>query len=191
MEQFGFEIVRDLHFAGGDLVWSCAYKTKFAMAQAFGVVVGSGAHGRAEDAAGHGTPCVHIAAAGYGIERGTCGFVGEVVKFFLILDGLSECAGFTIAGETCAVFLEPCAGAVFDPLRRLRVCCMQCFHSGAEADGVERVDGEGSVTALRAADAAGKKCSGVAGGFGERSIHDLHEFGIARGKGHEESIIAR
>ena len=90
-----------------------------------------------------------------------------------------------IAGKIGAVLGEPGAGAAFDFGGKRRLRGAERGHAGAEARGVERVDGEGAVAALRATDAAGKKVSGAAGGIGERGIDDLHEFGVARGKGHE------
>ena len=177
--------MRDGHFACGNLLGRGSDEAEFAMAEAFLAVVAYCAHGRAEDAAGHGTPGVHIAAAGRGVEGGTGGFVGEVREFFLILEGFSEYAGVSVAGEIRAVFRKPGAGAGFDFGCERGTCGAELVHSGAEARGIEGVDGECAVAALRAADAAGEKRSGAARCFGKRSVYDLDEFGIARGKGHE------
>jgi hypothetical protein len=167
MEQLRFEIVRDGHFAGGDLFGCCADKAKFAMAQAFFAVFACGAHGRAEDAAGHGPPCVDIAAAGRGVERGASGIVGEVLKAGLIFRRTTECAGVSIAGEIRAVCREPGAGAAFDLSRERGIYGVQLDHSDAKARGVQRVDGKGSVAALRAADAAGQERTGAASRLGK------------------------
>ncbi len=97
----------------------------------------------------------------------------------------AEYARFRSPGKSRAVFREPSAGAAFDFSRKRGICGAQLSHSGAKARGVERVDGESSVAALRATDAAGQERSSAASCLGKRSIHNLHEFGIARGKGHK------
>ena len=65
-----------------------------------------------------------------------------------------------------------------------RVWVRAGLHAGAEAEGVERADGEGAVATLRAAGAAGEPRTGAPSRIGQRRIHDLHEFVIARGKIH-------
>jgi hypothetical protein len=62
---------------------------------------------------------------------------------------------------------------------------VQLLHANAKARHIECVDGESSVTALRAAQAAGEKISGTASSIGERSIDDLDEFCFACGQGHK------
>jgi len=185
VEQFRLEIVRDGHFAGGHLFRSSTDEAQLAMAKAFGAVFASGAHRRAEYAASHGPPRLHIAATGCGVERRTCGIVGEVFEAGLVSRGTAKRAGVSIAGKIRAVLREPGAGAALDLGREHGICGAQLGHSGAEARGVKRVDGEGSMAALRAADTAGKERSGTASGLGKRSIHDLHKLGIARRKVHK------
>ena len=93
--------------------------------------------------------------------------------------GCAESAGLRIAGKIRAHARRARRGRgarsrqqVRDPITR------KVSHSSAESRGVESVDGESSVAALRAADAAGKQGSGTAGGIGERGIDDLHEVRI-------------
>ncbi|MGB9289009.1 MAG: hypothetical protein WCC31_09930, partial [Terracidiphilus sp.] len=70
---------------------------------------------------------------------------------------------------------------------------VQRSHSGAETGCVERVDGEGSVAALSASDAAGEKTAGSVRGIGEGCVNylnkpcvaDLDELARARGEWHE------
>jgi hypothetical protein len=185
VQQFGFEIVRDGHLAGGDLLRCGADEAEFAVAQAFGAVVIGRANRRSEDAASHRTPGVDVAPAGGGVERGTGCVVGEAVEFFLVLDGFSKCADVGIAGKIGAVLGEPGLGAAFDRCGEFRIGYAQRGHASAKARSVERVDGECAVAALRASNAAGEQISGTARCVGERGIDDLDEFGVARRKRHE------
>ena len=149
------------------------------------------ADGRAEDATGHGTPGIDIAEAGGGVEGGTRGVVGEVFEAGLVGFGVSEEAGEGIAGKVGQVLGEPGAGAAFEIGGEGWLVGAQCFHAGAEAEDVECVDGEGSVAALGAAGAAGEPGAGAARGFGQRGVDDLHELGIAGGKGHSAKDSCR
>jgi hypothetical protein len=54
-----------------------------------------------------------------------------------------------------------------------------------ETKGVERVDGKGAVTALRAAEAADEPRAGATGCVGEGGVNDLDELGILRGQTHD------
>jgi len=162
IEQFCFKIVRDRHFAGGDLLGRGADEAELAMPQALGAVLACCAHRRAEDAAGHRSPRVHIAAAGCGVKRGACGIVGEVFEACLIFDRIAERARVSISGKKWTVFRKPGSGAALDFSRERWICGAQFSHSGTEARGVKRVDGKGSVAALRATNAACKERSGAA-----------------------------
>lgn len=86
---------------------------------------------------------------------------------------------------------EPCVCTELDDGGKSGIGRAKCMHSGAEARGVEGVDGKGPVAALRAADAAGEEGSGAAGGIGERSVNDPDKLGIARGKFHEDKDSER
>jgi hypothetical protein len=167
VEQFRFEIVRDGHFACGDLFGRGAHEAELAMTQAFRAAFACRAHGRAEDAARHGPPRVHIAPARCGVERGTCGNVGEVFEACLVFDRTTKCAGIAIAGKIRTVFRKPGASAALDLSRERGICGAQFIHSGAKARGVKRVDGKGSVAALRATDAASKERAGTASCLGK------------------------
>lgn len=189
MEQAGFERVGDGHFAGGDLGFGGADEAQFAAAQHVGwfvaLIVGGGhADGRTEDAAGHGAPGVDVAESCGGVEGGTRGFVGEVFESSVVGIGCAEEAGLGIAREVGEVFAEPGAGAEFEIGGEGGLGGAQRIHAGAEAEDVERIDGEGSVAALRAPGSAGEPGAGATAGFGERSIDDLHEFSVAWRKMH-------
>jgi hypothetical protein len=193
VQKFRFERVRDRHLAGGDLLWRRADEAELAMAETFGAVVVDGPNRRAEDAASHGTPPVDVATAAGGVERGASGIVSEVFKAGLIGSGFAKNAGFAIAGKAGTMLGEPGAGAEFEVCGERGICGAQSGHSLAEASGIESIDGEGAVAALRATDAAGEEVSGAAGGIGERGVDtleklgfaDLDELAVARGKGHE------
>ena len=79
---------------------------------------------------------------------------------------------------------EPRVGAGFDSFRGRGVRRAKFVHAAAEAKGIERIDGEGSMAALGAAGSAGQPLAGTMGGFSQRGIHDLHEFGVTGGQGH-------
>jgi hypothetical protein len=85
---------------------------------------------------------------------------------------------------------EPILCALLNARGEWGIGLAQGFHAGAEACGVERVDGESSVAALRAAWLAGEMRAGDAGDAGEFGVHDLDELGVARGEGHEFRIRA-
>lgn len=183
-EQFGFELVRDRHFAGGDFFVAGADEAELAATELIAI---ADADWWTEDAAGHGTPGINVAAASGGIEGGTGRFVGELFEFFLVGGGRAEEACLAIAREGRAVLVEPGLGATGEFGGQRGVGGADGVHTGAEAGGVEDVDGEGAVAALRTADAAGEPWAGTAGDIGKRSVDDLHEFGVARGEGHELS----
>ncbi len=191
IEEFSFKILRDRHFAGGNLGGRGADEAELAMAQAFDAVLICRANWGSENPASHGPPCVHVAPAGRWVERGTCGFVGEVCEAGMVFRGTSERARFAIAGKIRTMFREPGAGAILDLRRERGICGAQLGHSCAQARRIKRVDGKSSVTALRTAHAAGEERSGAAGCLGKRSIHNLHKLGIALRKlhrGHRFSI---
>jgi hypothetical protein len=154
-DQGFFEFVGGLHFAGGDLLWRCADEAEFAMGEGGGAGACVHLHGRAEDAAGHGAGCIEVAEAGGGVERGAGGFVGEVFEAGLILIRLAESAGGGVAGKFATEFGDPLLGAEFNGCGSGWVGGAEVVHSFAEAEGVELADGEGAVTALGAAGAAG------------------------------------
>ncbi len=187
MHDFGFEVMGNGHFAGGDLVFASAHEAELAAAEGIAV---AHAYGRAEDAAGHGAPGVDVAAAGSRIEGGTGGFVGKAFKLRLFGSGGAEDSGTEIAGKGGSVFREPKPGAAGEFGRESGVGDTKNLHPGAQALRIESVDGKGSVTALGAAEAAGEPVTGAPGGVGQSGIHDLHEPGIAGGERHVLRIRA-
>jgi hypothetical protein len=167
------------------------------VAEAFGAVFARCPNGRAEDAAGHRAPLVDVASASHGVERGAGGVVGKVFKAGLIGDRSAERSGLAIAGKLRTMFGKPGADTDLDCSGKRGVFVAQGSHAETEARGVESVDGEGAVAALRTTDAAGEEIPGAARGIGERGVNtlekpgfaDLHELGVARRKGHGERII--
>jgi AraC-like DNA-binding protein len=79
---------------------------------------------------------------------------------------------------------EPFAGTFLDCRCGRRVRFPQGLHAGAQAKSVKRIDGRGSVAALRAAGAASEPTARALGCIGERRIHDLHELPVTGGKAH-------
>src|SRR6266568_213424 len=66
---------------------------------------------------------------------------------------------------------------------------MQFPHAGAEAQRIERIDGKGSMAALRATATAGEPIARTPSGIRKRRIHDLNELLVAGGKLlHDERI---
>ena len=183
--------MRHRHFAGGYLLGRRTNKAQLAVAEARYAVVAFSANRWPEDAAGHGTPLINIAAAGCGVERGTRRVIGEVFELGLIGGRGADDAGVEIAGEVRSVLGEPRVGTTLDGGSEFGLGGAQSIHAGAEARSVECVDGESPVTALRAADAAGEEGASAAGGVSERGVDDLDELGIADGKRHERKDIER
>jgi len=175
-KQLGFELVRDRHFAGGDFPFGGAVEAEFATGEGF---VFGGTRGRSEDAAGHGSPGIDIAEASGRIEGGTGRIVSEVVEAGLVFVGCPEETGVAIAGEIRTVGGEPVARAVLDGLGCCRACGMQCLHPGAEAESIERVDGEGAMAALGATGATGEPGTGTLGGLGEGRVQDVDQLAVA------------
>jgi hypothetical protein len=184
-EERGFELLGNGHGAGGDLGGRGAGEAELAVAQGVFSFGTGGADGRPEDAAGHGAPGVDVATAGEGIEGRAGSVIGEVVEAGPIEVGRAEAAGSGIAGERGAVLVEPGAGAVFKGLRGGGRGGAQGVHAGVEAGGVEGVDGEGAVTALRAAGAANQPGAGLLRCAGQSGIDDLDELGVAGGETHK------
>jgi hypothetical protein len=60
-----------------------------------------------------------------------------------------------------------------------------CLHALLEAQCVERVDGEGSMAALRASKVADEPWAGAPGCVSEGGVDDLDELGILRGQAHD------
>ena len=138
------------------------------------------ANGRAEDAAGHGTPPVTSQRPVAGSSAGAGGIVGEIFELSLFGGG-DEHARLGIARKAGPMLGEPKAGTLVDFGCERGICGSKRRHSFTETRRVEGVDGERSMAALRATDAAGEEVPGAAGGTGERGVDNLHELGIAKG----------
>jgi hypothetical protein len=82
----------------------CADEAKLAVTEAFGATIVCATHGRAENAASHRPPRVHIAATGRGIERGASGIVSEVFEAGLIFGRTAERARNSITGKIWTIF---------------------------------------------------------------------------------------
>ena len=159
----------DLHFGCGDFFRGCVGEAEFADGEAFFAVVWIGfgilrTDGWAEDAAGHGAGCVDFASAGFGVEGGAGGVVGEVLEGLLGFFARVEDAGFLVAGEAGGEFFYILMGSACDFSGAIRGGCDHFGHGAAQAQGVEGVDGESSVAAGGAAGAAHEMRAGAAGG---------------------------
>ena len=113
-----------------------------------------------------GRHCVDIAASGRGVEGRAGGVVGEVFKVGAVSIGVAEAAGFGIAGKAGTVLANPDTRAALKFGGKVWIFAAQSFHAGDEALGIELVDGESAVTALRAALAADEPWAGAARGIG-------------------------
>jgi hypothetical protein len=185
-EELRFQFVRDRHLAGGYFGLGCTCEAELTVAEGgSGTGLSFHANGRPEDAAGQGAKCVDVATAGGGVEGWTGGFVGKVFELLVLGFGLAEEAGFGIAGKIGCMFGDPGTGATLDFGCKCGVGDAQRLHPFLETQGVEGVDGEGAVTALRAAEMADKPWAGTPGRVKESGVDDLHELGILRGQAHE------
>ena len=89
-----------------------------------------------------------------------------------------------IAGKAGAVLADPCFGAAFKAGGEIWVLGAQCSYTGSETLGIELVDGECAVAALRAAGAADEPGACAMGRIGQGCVHNLHEFVVAEGQAH-------
>jgi hypothetical protein len=184
-EELFFELVRERHLAGGDLVGAGSDEAELATGETFAA---GDTDRRSEDAAGHGAECINIAEAGLGIEGGTGCVVGEVFEASLVFLGGAEDSGVEAAGEVGGVLGEPCTSPVADRFSSVGAGGLERLHSGLEAGCVESVDGEGPVTTLGAAGAAGEHRSGAEGRVGQGDVNDLDEFAVADRNGHVDRL---
>ena len=112
-EELFFELVRERHFAGGDLVIGGSDEAELAAGEA---ITFRDADGRAKDAAGHWAEGVDVAETGVGIEGGAGCVIGEVFEAGVVLFGCSEDSSVEVAGEIWGVLGDPCTRAVADCL---------------------------------------------------------------------------
>ena len=175
------------HLACGDLIVSGANKAELATAEIVALVH---ADRRAKHTACHRPPFVDVAQAGHGVERGTGSIVGKVFEALLLFIGGSENARHRIARKVGTELCQPSAGSFLDRLRNRRILRAQRFHAGAETQGVKLIDGECSMTALRATGAAGEPWTRASGRIGESQIDDLHQFPVAVWKLHNKKHSA-
>jgi hypothetical protein len=80
LDETGLQIVRDRHFAGGDLGLACSDEAEIAASER----IAFHTNWRPKDAAGHGPPGVDVAEARCRIERRTRRLVGEVFEAGLV-----------------------------------------------------------------------------------------------------------
>jgi hypothetical protein len=82
------------------------------------------------------------------------------------------------------IFGDPGVGAALDFRFQCGVGDAQGLHAFLEAEGVKRVDGKGSMTALGAAETADEPRAGATSRVGEGRIDDLDQLGIAGREAH-------
>ena len=80
--------------------------------------------------------------------------------------------------------VEPLAGTLADSRRGCGIGQAQRVHADTQALGIERVDSESSVAALRTAGPAGEPVPRPPSDIGQRGVHDLHKFSVTGGKWH-------
>jgi hypothetical protein len=119
-----------------------------------------------------------------GVKSGTGRLIGVVFEAGAFGLGVSEAACSGIAGEGGAVFVEPDARTALNLRGEDGLLAAQCLHASGDSAGIELVDGEGAVTALRTPRAADKPRASAVCGVGKCGVHNLHEFLIAIGKRH-------
>jgi hypothetical protein len=91
----------------------------------------------------------------------------------------AETTGPKIAGEGMAMLSEPGGCASFDYSGQARIGTPQGIHAFDEPEGIEFVDREGAVAALRASRAACEPCACSPCCVGKRGIYNLYQFLIA------------
>jgi hypothetical protein len=151
-DQLFFKFVWKVHLTGGDLVVGGFDEAELAAGE--GITFGY-ADGRAEDATGHGSPCVDIAEAGVSIEGGASCVVGEVFEAGLIVFRCAEDSGCGVAGVIGGVLVDPGMSAGSNRFGFVWIGGEEGLHAGVETGSIKRVDGEDAVTALGASRAAG------------------------------------
>ena len=154
-EELFFELVRERHFAGGDLVIGGSDEAELAAGEG---ITFRDADGRAEDAAGHWAEGVDVAETGLGIEGGAGCVIGEVFEAGVVLFGCSEDSSVEVAGEIWGVLGDHVRARSRIAWAVLRVGDAEGLHAGLKAGGVEGVDGECAVTALGAAGRQANQC---------------------------------
>lgn len=178
VEQTGFELVGNPHFAGQDDIGRRALETELAEAERTALV----ANRRTEDTAGDGTGGIDGAAARIRVERRTDGIVGEVLEALAVSLGGTENAGGRIAGEIGGMDRDPGESTLTQSLSADGIVRREPEHVGAETGDIERIDGKGPGAALIAARAAGEPIAGLLRGIGQGGVEDLNELAVAGGK---------
>jgi len=180
------KLMRDVHLAPSDFGVCRTHETQLTAAQAIAFI-----HPDrwTENSTGHGTPGVDVAESRGRIESGTWRFVGELLEPGLLLLGRAKHSRPAITGKFGAVVCKPFSRSPFERRCRGVIRRMQYLHPGAKTHRVERVDCEGSMTALRAAGAASEPRACATGRIGEGRINNLHEFMVSGRELHKDSIV--
>jgi len=188
VDELLLERVRHRHFAGLHFLCCGANEAELAVSESapHGSIGGRlDADRRPEDPACHWPRRIEIAQPRRRIERGAWRVIGEILEPGAIFLRLAKPAGCEIAGKITAEFLDPQSRPALHFIRARAITLAQRIHPGAESIHVKLRDRERSIAALRAPRPAGKHGPGTPRGIGKSRVHNLHEFGIARGKHHE------
>ena len=119
-----------------------------------------------------------------GSSAGQAASLANSSNLFLILRGSAQNAGFHIARKVGPVLVEPSLGSTLHLSSKGRIAGPQRIHAHPKPLGVQCVDCKSAMATLRAADPAGQPGARPACSVAQGRVHDLHEFGIPRGKGH-------
>lgn len=186
LEQLVLEIVRHGHLAGRDLGRIRRGEAKLAAAEC----ATFHANRRPKDAASHRSPRVHVATSGDGVQRGTGGLVGTLLKLLALPFRLREHPRFGIAGENWRELPHPRFRPQPNGPGKFRIAPLQLVHARPKPRNIKRVDAEWAVAALRASGSADKVRTRAALGLGERGIHDLYKLLVACRKAHKDPPAA-
>jgi hypothetical protein len=92
LEELRLQLMRHRHLAGRNLGLAGPVKTKLAVAQCL-LPTGIHPYRWPKHPAGHGSPLIYIAVAGYFVERRASCLVREALKPLAVFVGLSQAAG--------------------------------------------------------------------------------------------------
>jgi len=182
LNQLGLQIVRIRnHLAGGNLFRSRSLKAKLAHTQAL-LFTALNAHWWAELAARHRAISVKIAGAGRRIERRTRLVVRKFVERELRSIVFRENASLGISRQLRRQTHDCVAGTGADTIRAIGIDASQFSKSSLQARNIELADGKRTMTTLGASRTADEPGTGLSNCIGKRSIDNLDQFAVARGK---------
>ena len=177
-QQLGFKALGiDRHFTGGNLLFCGPVVAKLADAEAL-----FGAHGRPENAAGHGAGKIQITKAGDGIERRTGLVIGEVFKAGFAFGRWIQQASRRVAGEILDEPGDRSPRPLANGTGAFRIGRTELLQPLLETGCIQLMDSENPHATWRATGLADQPIPAAAGCVGQRSIENLYQFGVTQGK---------